>query len=1174
MKNPLRILFIEDSESDTAMICHILCNGGYDLNELRVETADQMKTALEQQDWDVIISDYYLSQFSAPAALTILQNTGKDIPFLVVSETIGEERAVELIRSGINDYLMKDNLLRLIPVVQRELHEGKIRQERRESEKSLTNERDLLRTILNNLPDRIYFKNLNNQFMRISKSQADLFGICDPSEATGKTDFDYYTEEHARPACEAEQLIQKTGKAIIDLEEKETWPDGHETWVKTTKLPWKNEVDEIIGTFGISTDITNRKEAERLLLESQQFSQAIIDALPSNLCVLDEKGFIVSVNQAWKDFADKNPPIPENYCVGTNYLEVCDNVKGRDSDGAILFSKELRSLIHGYQRSFILEYQCHSPDGKSLWYAVRVNSFLWNNSIRMIVSHTDITERKNAEELLRLRSTALEAAANAIVITDLQGQIEWVNKAFTKLTKYSLKEVLGQNTKILKSGEQDKTYYANLWNTILSGDVWHGEVTNRRKDGSLYEEEMSITPLLDPDGLTGHFIAIKQDITLRKIAEKELHKEKERYRSLYESVPIGVFRTSIDGKILMVNPSFIQMLGYDSFEEVSQFSAKSHYAQEAGRAIFIKEMEEKGRVQGFETKFKKKDGSIIDVRIDGSVIKTRNSSDFYFEGIVEDITHRKFVENALLEEKERYRSLYESIPIGVFRTSKDGKILMANPTFIKMLGYDSMEAISHLNLAKDVYEEEYERSIFIQRIEEEGRVQGYETHFKKKDGSSIIVRIDGNVKRTENPSEIFYEGIIEDITDFKQSQLQNFRLVAAVESATEVVIVSDQYGFIQYVNPAFEKTFGIQSLEVMGKSIEIISTAYYDADAWKKILETPQNGDVWHGDIRATHADGSMCEMDVTISPLVGFNEKISSLVYVMRDVTQERLDEIQRHQSKKLEAIGQLAAGIAHEINTPTQFIGNNLHFLKNGFQEFLQLVQKYHQLGQVLEAGNPVDQSLTELLILKKEIDFDFLTVEIPAAIDGSLKGIDRVTNIVNAMKEFSHPGIHEKIYTNINHAIENTITVTRSEWKYVAEMVTELDPNLPSIPCLVDEFNQVILNLITNAADAIRESKVKNNFPENGVIKISTQNEGNWVVIKISDNGPGIPKHIQDRVFDPFFTTKDVGKGTGQGLSISYDVIINKHGGKLSFESEEGNGTTFFIHLPIGNEMKEVA
>ena len=197
---------------------------------------------------------------------------------------------------------------------------------------------------------------------------------------------------------------------------------------------------------------------------------------------------------------------------------------------------------------------------------------------------------------------------------------------------------------------------------------------------------------------------------------------------------------------------------------------------------------------------------------------------------------------------------------------------------------------------------------------------------------------------------------------------------------------------------------------------------------------------------------------------------------------------------------------------------------------------------------------------------MDLEYLEAEIPKAISESLDGISRVSEIVNAMKEFSHPGAQSKTNIDLNHAIQTTLTVARNEWKYNAEMEVDLSANLPLVPCLPGEMNQVFLNLIVNAAHAIEE---KFSGKGTGRIKIKTQQEGNWVIIRISDNGNGIPENIRNKIFDPFFTTKKVGKGSGQGLAIAHSVIVNKHQGELNFESEVGKGTTFIIKLPIAEK-----
>jgi PAS domain S-box-containing protein len=285
----------------------------------------------------------------------------------------------------------------------------------------------------------------------------------------------------------------------------------------------------------------------------------------------------------------------------------------------------------------------------------------------------------------------------------------------------------------------------------------------------------------------------------------------------------------------------------------------------------------------------------------------------------------------------------------------------------------------------------------------------------------------------------------------------------------------------------------------------------------------------------------------------------------IIRDISERRVLEAQLVQAQKLESIGQLAAGIAHEINTPTQYVGYNTHFLQEQFEQLDPLLDKYQALFEKARAGAVPQPLLKEIDDLNENIDLNFVREEIPSAIAQSLEGVERVSEIVRAMKEFSHPGTEEKTPIDINKAIESTITVARNEWKYVAEVETHLDPDMPMVPCLPGDFNQVILNIIINAAHAIGYV-VKEGADEKGIITVSTGNHDGWAEVRIKDTGSGIPAAHRSRIFDPFFTTKEVGRGTGQGLAISHSVIAEKHGGTLNFETEEGKGTTFIIRIPL--------
>ncbi len=290
----------------------------------------------------------------------------------------------------------------------------------------------------------------------------------------------------------------------------------------------------------------------------------------------------------------------------------------------------------------------------------------------------------------------------------------------------------------------------------------------------------------------------------------------------------------------------------------------------------------------------------------------------------------------------------------------------------------------------------------------------------------------------------------------------------------------------------------------------------------------------------------------------------------IEKELHERKLLEIQLSQAQKLESIGQLAAGIAHEINTPSQFINDNLTFLKTAFEDLGDVLMSFKETKQNYQKGLNVEEDIKKIEETIESADLEFLEEEVPQALDQSLQGVDRIRKIVKAMKEFSHPSNNEKTLSDINRAIENTVIVSANEWKYVAELKTELDETLPMLPCYVDEFNQVVLNMIVNASHAIGD--VVGDSGEKGLITVKTKKNGSDAEIRICDTGAGIPKDIQHRIFDPFFTTKEVGKGTGQGLAISYDVIVNKHSGSLKVESEPGQGTTFIIRLPLDEEKKE--
>jgi len=441
----------------------------------------------------------------------------------------------------------------------------------------------------------------------------------------------------------------------------------------------------------------------------------------------------------------------------------------------------------------------------------------------------------------------------------------------------------------------------------------------------------------------------------------------------------------------------------------------------------------------------------------------------------------------------------------------------------------------------------------------------YEGKMRYADGTNRDVTFYKAAYRGPDGKVAGMVGVILDITDRKRVEEERARLSSAMEQAAELVSIIDLEGRIMYANPAFVKAVGYGGKDSAEQNINLLRSDQHDKAFYDDIERTISQGQVWSGRIVAKRKDATQFHAEATISPLRDTEGRIESYVALARDVTQEVAMQAQLQQAAKMEAVGQLAAGIAHEINTPMQYIGDNLQFLQNALGDIVGLLEKYDTLNaSAKEAGR--DREATQTIdALKEEIELDFLTEEIPTAIEQSLDGVAGVAKIVRAMREFSHPGVVEKTPTNINDAIETIITLSRNAWKYTANLQTDLAPDMPLVPCLPGEINQVLLNLIVNAAHAIEETNGPDNA-EKGAITIRTSWHDECAEIRISDTGAGIPPDVQSKVFNPFFTTKEVGKGTGQGLAISYTVVVEKHKGTISFKTEPGKGTTFIIRLPL--------
>jgi PAS domain S-box-containing protein len=387
-------------------------------------------------------------------------------------------------------------------------------------------------------------------------------------------------------------------------------------------------------------------------------------------------------------------------------------------------------------------------------------------------------------------------------------------------------------------------------------------------------------------------------------------------------------------------------------------------------------------------------------------------------------------------------------------------------------------------------------------------------------------------------------------------------LDAVLECAPSFIIATNRQGQIQFINqvlPQYDR-------------VQVLGTHWLDFMPEERRAEMAERharvmaggaGELY--ELCMKHPDGSRTWFSSHMGPMRDA-QGVRGVVIVAHDVTELRRTQEEFTAAQRMVAVGTLAAGIAHEINTPTQFVSDSVHFLKESSEGLFQLVDSLTRLRDAVSEGRD-EKQLANLVAAthaaEEASDLDYVREQLPHSFTRCVEGLHRVTTIVRSMKEFAYPAQRTMSAVDLNRAIGSTLVIAQNEYRYVADLVTELG-DLPPVMCHLHDINQVVLNLVVNAAHAIAD--VVRDTDRRGLIRVTTEQRDGYVEIRVSDSGTGIPTEIQARIFEPFFTTKEVGRGTGQGLALAWTVIRDRHAGELTFETTLGQGTTFLVRLPI--------
>ncbi len=903
----------------------------------------------------------------------------------------------------------------------------------------------------------------------------------------------------------------------------ETLPDinGVLHTFKTTKFPIRNVNQKmLLGCYQI--DLTEKLKADDELLKSKQEYQSFFEDDLTSDYISTPDGKLKTCNTAFlRTFGFKSIEEAKN----TNMVELYPDPEIRG-----LLLKELKN--NGRLNEFESEVQ--KIDGTKLYIIEKViGSF--NDAGELIELRgyiIDNTHRKLAETELRKLSRAVEQSPVSIVITDANGIIQYVNPKFQSVTGYSSKEVVGENPRILKSGEKSSEDYKIMWETIKSGKLWHGEFHNKKKNGELYWELATISPVFNVNGDIENFLAVKEDITERKLWEKLLIESEKKFRTLFESANEGTFLL-YDSNIIDCNEKALEIFKTTKKHLIGKTPADfSPEYQPNGMKSGIEAAQKiqaalDGTPQVFEWLHTKADGSFFLGEI--NLIKIEVNNVKYVLAFIRDITNYKKAVETLKINEQKYRDIFNWAPVGIYQSTNEGKIITANPALIQILGYNNIKEFLNCNMY-DLYYNKEDRKKLIEIFDKPGASAAIDINllWKEKNGTPIWISLTSHAVRDKEGKTIYYEGFVYDISERKKSEEELIKLSLAVEQSPASIVITDTLGNIQYVNRGFQETTGYKLKEVFNKNPRVLKSGYTSEAEYRQLWESVLAGKTWRGEFLNKKKNGELFWEDATISPIIDKKGEIISLLAVKEDITDKKKiteelisAKVKAEEMNKLKSI--FLANMSHELRTPLIGILGYSEMLKNDvpYDNQLEMAETIYKSGK----------RLTETLNLILELS------KVESEIESARLIILDSNSVIHESENFFRNIAAQK-------GLEFTV-IPAKENIYI-----EADPEL---------LRKVLNNLISNAIK----------YTSSGTVKVYNKIQNDKVKIIVEDTGIGIPVEDREKIFEPFRQVSEGldrrYEGTGLGLTISkkYVEMMN---GIIRVESVEGKGSKFIIEMPL--------
>ncbi|MDD5222367.1 MAG: PAS domain S-box protein [bacterium] len=739
------------------------------------------------------------------------------------------------------------------------------------------------------------------------------------------------------------------------------------------------------------------------------------------------------------------------------------------------------------------------------------------------------TRRKTEEKLRdseRYANSLVQNAQNPIMVAGPDTTINYVNPAFVELTGFPAAELLGKKVPYPWWTEEGRYHCGEQLKLAMAPGSPKLEQFFAKKDSGNFWVESTCTPVIE-NNQTRFFLTHWVDITARKKAVEALQESEEMYRSLMKTSPDAVTVTDLDGNITDVSQRTLELHGFKNHEELLGKSAWELIAPEDHQNALdnLQKTIKTGIVRSLEYIMLKKDGSRFIGELNAAVIRDAAGKPRAFISTTRDITKRKQVEEELWAKDSAIASSINAFAL----SDTEGNITYVNPAFLRMWGYGSEKEILG-RPAIQFWRLTEKASEFLRTLQEKGSWEG-EITATRRNGTGFDAEVLASMVRGKSGNFIGVMASFVDITERKQVESERTRLATAVEQAGEGIIIITRDQKILYVNPAFERISGYLRQEISGRDFSMLESRKpgqtFSQEMWKIV----QLGQIWTGQQINQRKDGSLCEVEVTISPIRDRAGVITSFVAVEQDITHEIRLERQLRQAQKMEAIGTLAGGIAHD------------------FKNILGIIMGYTDMALLDTPGeSPAKRNLEQVL-----------------------KAGHRGKDLIKQITTFSRRSEQEKKTVRLTPIIEETLNFLRASLPTTIDIRQSFAAEVDTVFADPTQINQVLMNLCANSAHAMRE--------KGGTLTVSLSEmtlgpenassfpgirPGPYLKMTVTDTGHGMGPEILDRIFDPYFTTKDPGEGTGMGLSVVHG-IVQDHEGFVSVHSEAGKGSSFEIYLP---------